>query len=339
MSGRFFTVFLATMLTALPIAGRAAPSWGVGLHRLTLEDPVDHQPMSAVAFYPSWVKRGDTHIDLFRIAGREDTPPAPGRFPLIVLSHGNGGSPLAHHDLATALAHRGFIVLAVQHPGDNVDDQSRIGRFSNLYGRPMQLSAAIDAVGQDKLLGDEVDSRQVGVIGYSAGGESALILAGGHPELQHLRQYCEKQPDDAEACERAASLAIDDDVVEAAPDSRVRSLLLLAPLGLMFGRQDLADVQVPVLLYAGAEDHLLLPAENAAALARRLPGPADYRVVPGAGHFVFMAPCSAEMREAAPQLCDDGEGVDRMAVHDSLNSEAVRFFSQTLTAPQTAAQL
>jgi predicted dienelactone hydrolase len=339
MSGRLFTLCLAAVLAALPIAGHAAPSWGVGLHRLTLEDPIDHRPMNAVAFYPSWVKRGATHIDLFRIAGREDTPPAPGHFPLIVLSHGNGGSPLAHHDLASALAHRGFIVLAVQHPGDNVDDQSRIGHFSDLYGRPMQLSAAIDAVGHDELLGAEVDSSQVGVIGYSAGGESALILAGGHPELQHLRQYCERQPDDAEACERAASLAIDQDMMEAAPDARVRSLLLLAPLGLMFGRQDLADVQVPVLLYAGAEDHLLLPAENAEALARRLPGPADYHVVPGAGHFVFMAPCSTEMHEAAPQLCEDGEGVDRLAVHDSLNSDAVRFFGQTLSAHQTAAQL
>ncbi|RML84629.1 hypothetical protein APX70_08538, partial [Pseudomonas syringae pv. maculicola] len=41
-----------------------------------------------------------------------------GRFPLLLLSHGNTGTPLALHDLATSLARQGFVVVAVVHPGD-----------------------------------------------------------------------------------------------------------------------------------------------------------------------------------------------------------------------------
>ena len=44
-----------------------------------------------------------------------------------MLSHGNTGTPLALHDLATSLARKGFVVVAVIHPGDNSTDHSRLG--------------------------------------------------------------------------------------------------------------------------------------------------------------------------------------------------------------------
>ena len=64
---------------------------------------------------------------------------------LLMLSHGNTGTPLALHDLATSLARKGFVVVAVIHPGDNSKDHSRLGTLSNLYGRPIQISEAITA--------------------------------------------------------------------------------------------------------------------------------------------------------------------------------------------------
>jgi predicted dienelactone hydrolase len=35
---------------------------------------------------------------------------------MLMLSHGNTGTPLALHDLATSLARKGFVVVAVIHP-------------------------------------------------------------------------------------------------------------------------------------------------------------------------------------------------------------------------------
>src|SRR5262249_14368572 len=48
--------------------------------------------------------------------------PAPARLPLILLSHGTGGTALTLGWLGTALAARGYVVAAVNHPGNNAID-------------------------------------------------------------------------------------------------------------------------------------------------------------------------------------------------------------------------
>lgn len=329
--------YLLLFLLLFTSSSQALPqSWAVGVHHLNFRDPLDQQAMRAIAFYPSRAMPGATDMGLYRVAATVDAPIASGRFPLIVLSHGNSGSQLAHHDLASALARHGFVVLAVVHPGDNDEDQSRLGALSNLYGRPLQLSAAIDAALGDPLLGASLESQRVGVIGYSAGGESALILAGARPQPQHLRDYCQQVPDDADACATQGELRADREDLEASADSRVAGLLLLAPLGLMFDRQELAQVRVPVLLYAGDDDQVLALEHNAGALKRSLPQVPEYRLLPGAGHFVFMAPCSTQMAQLLPYLCEDAEGVDRVAIHHELSVDALRFFNQILAPPHNS---
>ncbi|MGH8463575.1 MAG: alpha/beta fold hydrolase, partial [Pseudomonas sp.] len=114
------------------------------------------------------------------------------------------------------------------------------------------------------------------------------------------------------------------------------ALLLMAPLSLMFGRHALAQVKVPALIYSGDKDQLLAIDKNAQALARKLPVTPNYRLLAGAGHFVFMAPCDDEQREHMAALCNDPEGVDREGIHLSLQSEAAHFFSRTLKHPGRA---
>jgi len=113
-------------------------------------------------------------------------------------------------------------------------------------------------------------------------------------------------------------------------------LLLMAPLSLKFGRHTLADVHVPVLLYSGDGDKLVAFDKNAAALARKLPTAPDFKLLAGAGHFVFMAPCNEEQIRAMPALCTDADGVDREDIHRNLISEAGRFFSHALGRPTRA---
>lgn len=131
---RWVVVLLGLFTVAVPV--HAAASGGrltVGVHQMTLHDPLDQQPMQAIAFYPAYAHAGFTDIGPYHLAARRDAPVAPGHYPLLVLSHGNSGSPLAQHDLATYLAKHGFVVLAVMHPGDNYADQRRLGTVSNLY--------------------------------------------------------------------------------------------------------------------------------------------------------------------------------------------------------------
>ena len=326
---------LVLLIAGCPVMVQAEPSyhWSVGFHRLSFLDPLDDQPMRAIAFYPSREAEGLTKLGSYEVEATEGAKIAMGRYPLLMLSHGNTGTPLALHDLATSLARKGFVVVAVLHPGDNYKDHSRLGTLSNLYGRPMQISAAISATLADPELSPYVHDDQVGVIGYSAGGETALILAGAQPDLDRLRRYCQERPEDRDACTTKGELIADRDDLEPAADPRIRALLLMAPLSLMFGRQTLADVHVPVLLYSGENDSLVFPDKNADALARKLPVEPEFKVIPGAGHFVFMAPCNDEQMAAMPGLCTDAQGVDREDIHRDLIYEAGRFFGKTLQPP------
>ena len=182
---------LVLLIAGCPVMVQAEPGyhWSVGFHRLSFLDPLDDQPMRAIAFYPSREAEGLTKLGSYEVEATEGAKIAMGRYPLLMLSHGNTGTPLALHDLATSLARKGFVVVAVLHPGDNYKDHSRLGTLSNLYGRPMQISAAISATLADPELSPYVHDDQVGVIGYSAGGETALILAGAQPDLDRLRRY------------------------------------------------------------------------------------------------------------------------------------------------------
>lgn len=269
------------------VQAEPANEWSAGFHRLTFLDPLDDQPMHAIAFYPSSDPQGVTSLGSYTVQVTEEAKIAAGHFPMLMLSHGNTGTPLALHDLATSLARKGFVVVAVLHPGDNYKDHSRLGTLSNLYGRPMQISAAITATLADPRLSAYVRGDQVGVIGYSAGGETALILAGAQPDLERLRSYCQERPDDRDACTTQGELIADRDDLVPIADPRVGALLLMAPLSLMFGRQTLADVHVPVLLYSGDKDQLVDPDKNADALARKLPVEPEFKVLAGAGHFVL----------------------------------------------------
>src|SRR5476651_2090182 len=334
---RSCAVVLICLLGSLfSVQVQADEHWSAGFHQLTFLDPLDYQPMNAIAFYPSTDEEHVTQIQGYQVEAGEDATIAMGRFPMLMLSHGNTGTPLALHDLATSLARKGFVVVAVLHPGDNYKDHSRLGTLSNLYGRPIQISEAITATLGDPMLSPFVNVDQVGVIGYSAGGETALILAGAKPDLNRLRRYCQQRPEDRDACTTKGELVVDRDDLQPQADPRIHALMLMAPLSLMFGRHTLADVHVPVLLYSGDGDKLVAFDKNAAALARKLPIAPDFKLLAGAGHFVFMAPCNEEQIIAMPALCTDADGVDREDIHRNLVSEAGRFFSHALAKPTRA---
>ncbi|QXI50059.1 dienelactone hydrolase [Pseudomonas anuradhapurensis] len=328
-------VLALALFAGLLTHAEAAP-WVAGLHHMSLADPVDGQPMQALAFYPAVGKTRSSRMDGYPIDVAEEAPVALGQFPLLVLSHGNTGSPLALHYLATSLARRGFVVVAVVHPGDNARDHSRLGTLSNLYGRPLQVSAAITAARDDALLGPYLNHGKVGLIGYSAGGETALIVSGARPDLDRLRQYCLERPNDADACRTHGILIADRSELAPMADQRVGAVMLMAPLSLLFDRHTLAGVRLPVLIYSGDSDQLVAVDRNAEALARKLPLTPDYRLLAGAGHFVFMAHCDSEQYARMPTLCKDAEGVDRRDIHHSLQRETAAFFSQALGAPQPA---
>lgn len=87
---------------------------------------------------PEKVPLGDlaVHAD-FGLMGVKDCPVTGAKLPLVIFSHGRGGWFGQHHDTAEALADAGFIVAAINHPGDTAND---LGETLFLSGYHVRLT-------------------------------------------------------------------------------------------------------------------------------------------------------------------------------------------------------
>jgi len=109
--------------------------------------------------------------------------------------------------------------------------------------------------------------------------------------------------------------------------------VIAAPaIGFVFAPDGLKNVKVPVQLW-GAENDVLLPQSRyAESVKAALPQAPDYRVVPNAGHYDFLVPCSADLASIAPPICASAAGFDRAAFHESFNAAVVSFMGKALGA-------
>lgn len=324
---RLFALIAAVVCLA-PIAS-AESFTSSGVRKLQVIDPVDHQPMDAVVFYPSTDEAKVTKIGPYQVAASPNAMMAEGQFPLILLSHGTMGSMWGHHDLGASLARDGYIVVSLTHAGDNFADTSRLGAVSSTYGRPMQISAALSTALDDAALAPHIDKNRIGFVGFSAGGTTGLILAGAKPELSRFEDYCAKRIGDNSVCEAEGKIRIDRTDLAPQADPRIRAYVLMAPLSVVFLPETLKSVTAPTLIYVGDQDGELSPEENAMALAPELTK-AELRVIEKAGHFTFLAPCSEDLTKLVAGFCIDNPGIVRTTLHERINAEIAAFFGEKL---------
>src|SRR5512140_3829365 len=176
-----------TLLTCVLTLTAVCAQAGVGVTEL----PGVKGDGPVTVFYPSTaadqpVTRGPFTMQL---APQSEAVRGNGR--LVVISHGSGGNPWVHSNLARALVADGFVVAMPQHHGDNAMDTSKPGPDSWKL-RPAEVSRAIDAVAQDAHLAPLLSLDKVGMYGMSAGGHTALALAGGRWSPALLKAHCEE---------------------------------------------------------------------------------------------------------------------------------------------------
>jgi hypothetical protein len=73
-----------------------------------------------------------------------------------------------HHDTAETLADAGFVVAAINHPGDNAFDASRTDDLSVLIERPSDIKRLIDFMLGAWPETTKIDRERIGVFGSSA---------------------------------------------------------------------------------------------------------------------------------------------------------------------------
>jgi predicted dienelactone hydrolase len=332
---------LAAALIALAATAQAA----VGL----TEIPGREGDGAVTVYYPSssdapTVKRGPFSFQL-----APDGAPRRGNGRLVVISHGSGGSPWVHANLARALVEGGFIVAMPTHRGDNYQDPSTPGPES-WRRRPVEISRAIDAVGQDPRFRPLLALDKVGIYGMSAGGHTALSLAGGRWSPASFRQYCESHiGEDFQSCvglitslrgnildSPKQTLALwviryrfSDATWQEHTDPRIAAIVAAVPYAADFDMASLAAPRVPVGLVTAPRDKWLIPQFHGERVLRACVICVRIADVPNGGHGALLSPLPPGLTGLIGDLLNDPPGFDRAVLPD-IDRRIVEFFRKHL---------
>lgn len=322
---------LPTMLAVL-LVSYATQAGAVGFQHVTAPDP-DGAPLEVGIWYPSVATPTAVTLRAVTQTVAVDAPVAGTALPLIVISHGTGGSYLGHYDTAIALAEAGFVVAAVTHSGDNYLDQSR-SLF--ILERPRHISRMLDYLLSTWSGHAQIDAARIGMFGFSAGGFTTLVSIGGRPDMTKITPFCSSHTSDF-ACQLIARGGAGGAAGVAAPgplggkDARIKAAVVAAPaLGFTFSADGLRDVTMPVQLWRAENDMVLPHPWYAEAVRLALPQAPQYHVVAQAGHFDFLAPCNDTLATRAPEICSSAPGFDRRTFHATFNQAVSQFFLNAL---------
>jgi predicted dienelactone hydrolase len=318
---------LAVILLLTVSAAHAAD---VGFTEVSVSDGAA-KPLVVGIWYPTAAPPASQPLGPFTQQVATNAPVAGDRLPMVVFSHGTGGWYGGHYDTALALARAGFVVAAVSHTGDTYDDHSQAAL---IWLRSAQIHRLIDYMLTEWSDRAQLDASRIGMFGFSAGGFTTLVVAGGTPDLTLVAPHCQKVPTAFECgVIKQAGPGLQTALASLPKtvfihDDRIKAVVVAAPaLGFAFGRAGLADVTVPMQLWRAEDDHVLPGLDYAAAVDRDLPKPADYHVVPNMDHYDFLSPCSDQMRAHAPaEVCASRPGFDRAAFHADFDRDVVAFF-------------
>lgn len=327
---------LAGMAMALAAAACAAHDAGMRM----IEVPYGEAAMEAAVWYPSSTPEQVREFGPFQGRVAMGGKPAGGRYPLVLISHGTGGTALNHHVVAEALARQGFVVAALKHPGDNTRDRSLVASARFFDERPRQVSRLLDALLADKAWASMVDPARVAAIGHSAGGYSVAALVGGRAEPQRLRDHCDRVKDDPSCALRdktvgltqagGAEAALPPAASDPVRDARIRAAVLLAPLGTPVASDSLKTSTARIKLVAAEFDELLPARYHADHLRVQLPQGSPAGVAAGAGHFSFISPVHDHWKARLGPAATDPAGFDRAAFHQALAAEIATFLEEAL---------
>jgi len=110
----------------------------------------------------------------------------------------------------------------------------------------------------------------------------------------------------------------------------VRAVFALAPaIGPAFQPESLRKISIPVEIVAGTENKNVPISSSAQFFAREIPH-TKLVLLPGVGHYTFLASCRELGKRNRPELCVDSPGIDRDAIHAKTTRMAVEFFDKNL---------
>lgn len=329
------------VLSSFGIA-RAEGQFTPGFQTLGIWEQERNLRLDVALWYPSRKATSDVQYDEWTFSVARGATPVPGKRPLVILSHDTSGSRFTLHFLADALARCGFVVAALTHTGDNVDNMAHLFSLNQLVGRVRELKALLDVLLETKNTAEMIDVTRVSVVGVGPGATAALLLAGGRLDATGWGGYCRRAGASDPYCsswlhERMAHMAtaISEAEFDARQlaDPRIRTAVLVAPAyGMFFSRESLAGVRTPVLLLRADLDQVNRGPHHAVRIRDALPIPPQFSVLEHTDKPSLMAPCSPSLTQMLPDLCTPSVAARSENSRQQLNDRVSRFLLDQLGA-------
>ena len=342
MSSRIFHArcCVAVALALLAFAARAT----VGLTEVAGAD--GDNPVTV--FYPSSGQAQTLTRGPFTLDVAFQGAPTRGNGRLVVVSHGSGGNAWVHSDLARTLVEQGFVVALPLHKGDNFNDPGEPGPPSWRH-RPVEVTHAIDAVGRDPRFAPLLALDKVGMYGMSAGGHTALTLAGGRWSPAIMKAHCEAHiAEDFNSCVGLASrlsggifdgmkktialwairYRIKDTTSYSHNDPRIAAVVAGVPYAADFDMTSFEKPRVPLALVTAPKDIWLVPRFHSEKVLKACTPCVHLADIPNGGHGALLSPYPPVSGLLA-ELMGDPPGFDR-AVLPEVDRKIAAFFRERL---------
>ncbi|MCU0550123.1 MAG: alpha/beta hydrolase [Leptolyngbya sp. Prado105] len=193
----------------------------------------------------------------------------PRLIPVVVISHGLGSDRGTFRYLAEHLASHGFAVAIPEHPGSNAKQlqalvdgtANEVTSPSEFIDRPLDIRFVLDELERKTTSNPQysrLNVKQVGVLGQSFGGYTAMALAGAPINFTQLQQSCRPEAVDRTLnlslllqCRAAALPAINYNL----GDPRVKAIIAINPISSsVFGQASVSQIRTPTMILAGNAD-------------------------------------------------------------------------------------
>jgi predicted dienelactone hydrolase len=192
------------------------------------------------------------------------------KVPLVVFSHGLGGSRYGYSHLGKFWASNGIATVALQHPGSDraiwtsqgfsvLSSLKSAANLDNAVARAVDVTFAIDTLLGDGSVKDKIDFSKVAVAGHSFGANTALLSAGA--------QFYQ------------------DNKLTSYGDKRIKAAVVLSAPALPTSenaKEVYGKIRIPTLHLTGTHDHTPIPGAITTADMRRQP----YDAIQGASKYL-----------------------------------------------------
>lgn len=281
--------FISLPLSSQAWAREFKGPYDVGLTIIDTTYQIDDQrkPLTMAIWYPTRTKAlphnyGGSTEGVVAIDAPIDATHGP--YPLLVFSHGLGGSGLSATYLTETLASRGWVVAAPDHNDPQSAMRIRTGRNTNLNRRALysymdtlvnsnpedkpkymyrilEVKTALNELMNNPVWSPFVDKNRVAVGGHSFGGFSTIGLCG---PISNMK------------------------------DTRIKAALIYSSpiMGYLYTQEELSHIDMPVMYFVGANeknarrgDHNVKDLNDRMFAA--LPSPKYFLELRGTNHFDF----------------------------------------------------